>query len=138
MIYTHYKYVPWDDARWPNFYPGEKFLHCRCCGSFYFNPNSLDALQAARNRIGKPFRINSGHRCPAHNSKVSGAKKSAHLKIAFDISTEGHDRVALFNALKGAGFTGFGFYRNFIHVDMGRERKWYGEGGYRIWKGIHY
>lgn len=136
MIYSHYKDVPWNDDRWPNFSPDEKQLHCRCCGSFYLDLNSFDALQAARNVVGKPFHILSGHRCPLHNALVSGAYYSQHLRIAFDISTKGHDREELFNALKNAGFTGFGFYRGFIHADMGRVRKWYGPGGYRVWKDI--
>lgn len=136
MIYHHYKYVPWDDDRWPNFSPDEDFIRCKCCNEFYFSPLAMDMLQAARSAVGKPFYINSGHRCQLYNARVSGAKKSQHLQIAFDISTNRHDRKELFVALKNAGFTGFGFYRSFIHVDIGSARNWYGEGGFRIWKGI--
>lgn len=136
MIYSNHKDVPWNSDRWPNFSPEEKYLSCRCCGSFSLVTEAFDALQNARNIVNKPFHINSGYRCPSHNKKVSGATKSAHMKIAFDISTDNHDRKVLYNALKEAGFTGFGFYAHFIHVDMMRPRIWYGSGGRETWKDI--
>lgn len=136
MIFQHYFFSPWDKERWPNFSPDEEWMHCRCCGEFYYDETAFDSLQAARNIVGMPFNINSGHRCVRHNTKVNGAPKSEHLRIAFDISTHGHDRRVLFNALKAAGFRSFGFYKDFIHADLRKGRRWYGKGAAGIWKGI--
>jgi uncharacterized protein YcbK (DUF882 family) len=36
-------------------------------------------LQALRDEIGKPIRINSGYRSPAHNRAVGGAPRSRHV-----------------------------------------------------------
>jgi len=83
-------------------------------------------LQAARDQIGRPFHILSAHRCSLHNARVGGAPRSEHLKLAVDIALGGHDRAQLLAALRGAGFTGFGFYTTFIHADMGRSRRWFG------------
>lgn len=136
MIYKNFKDSPWDKERWPTFRPAERWLHCRCCGEFFYDPESMDILQKARNVFQKPFRINSGHRCSDHNKKVGGAKKSAHLGIAFDIDIYGHTKAELLYALQAAGFTTFGFYKDFIHTDKRPGRRWFGEGAERIWRGI--
>jgi len=86
----------------------------------------MDALQAARDRVGRPFHILSAHRCTLHNARVGGAPHSQHLRLAVDIALRGHDPTALHAALKHTGFTGFGFYTTFIHADMGPTRQWFG------------
>lgn len=86
----------------------------------------MDALQAVRDMIGAPIRLNSGHRCAIHNAHVGGAPLSQHKLLAFDISLQGHDPPALRAACGRAGFKGFGFYATFLHVDMGPRRQWYG------------
>ena len=126
ITYPDWREVPWDKNRWPNFSPGEPNLACPLTGQFYFWPLAFDCLQGARNIVGEPFVINSGHRSPIHNAMVGGKPLSQHKKIAFDISTLNHDRVNLYEALKQSGFTGFGFYQTFIHADLGRERRWFG------------
>ena len=110
--------------RWPDFLLAE--MGCRHCGETYHWPAFMDALQAARDRVGRPFRVLSAHRCALHNARVGGAPRSQHLRLAVDIGLRGHDRRALHRALREAGFTGFGFYTTFIHADMGPERSWYG------------
>lgn len=80
----------------------------------------------ARNRVGRPFHILSGHRCALHNARIGGAPLSQHLRLAADISLRGHDRHTLHDALQEAGFTGFGFYTTFIHADLGPTRHWFG------------
>lgn len=110
--------------RWRNFTPEE--MACRHCGERYRWPDFMDALQAARTRVNRPFRILSGHRCSLHNARVGGAPKSQHLRLAVDIALRGHDPTELYAALQDAGFTGFGFYTTFIHADMGPQRHWYG------------
>ena len=120
------RYSPLLDAhwRWPNFSPGE--MACRHCGETYHWPEFMDRLQAARDDVGRPFRIHSAHRCALHNARVGGAPLSEHLKLAVDIGLAGHDPVQLHKALRRAGFRGFGFYQTFIHADLGRARHWYG------------
>lgn len=86
----------------------------------------MDALQTARYRVNRPFRILSGHRCRTHNARVGGAPLSQHLKLAADIALRGHEAGRLYQALKDADFTGFGFYTTFIHADLGPSRRWYG------------
>ena len=111
---------------YPNFSKSE--FSCKCgCGDSEMSAELLNRLQSARTEIGKPFRINSAKRCRLHNARVGGAPMSFHKTgEAVDISTNGHDREALFKALMNSGFTGFGFYQTFIHVDIGRPRSWSG------------
>jgi len=101
-------------------------MACRHCGEGYAWPAFMDKLQQARDISGRPFRILSAHRCALHNARVGGAPLSQHLRLAADISLRGHAPHALAAACKSAGFTGFGYYQNFLHIDLGRARKWYG------------
>lgn len=94
-------------------------------GSILVVPAALDALQAARTAVARPFRILSAYRDPIHNALVGGAPMSEHKAgVAFDIATAGHDRGELLAACRSAGFRGFGFYATFLHADMGRRREW--------------
>lgn len=110
---------PWSDFSLPE-------MSCRHCGEHYVWPAFMDVLQTARDAIGRPLHILSAHRCSLHNARVGGAPLSQHLKLATDIATHNHDRVELYREMVRAGFTGFGFYTNFIHVDLGRPRQWFG------------
>lgn len=112
------------DWRWPDFSLVE--MGCRHCGQTYHWPEFMDALQMARDQIGRPLHILSAHRCSLHNARVGGAPKSQHLQLAVDIALHGHDPGALHAALANAGFMGFGFYTTFIHADMGPTRQWFG------------
>ncbi|WP_427450525.1 D-Ala-D-Ala carboxypeptidase family metallohydrolase [Litorimonas sp. WD9-15] len=85
----------------------------------------MDRLQLARYDVGKPFQILSAHRCALHNARVGGAPLSQHLKLAVDIRASGHNRQDLLQACRKAGFTGFGFYTTFLHIDLGRPRQWW-------------
>lgn len=122
-----------ENWQWPNFTPAE--FSCRHCGESYHWPEFLDRLQTARSKVGQPFTILSGHRCSLHNARVGGAPLSEHLRLAVDISTIGHDRSGLLKACQTAGFTGFGFYQTFLHIDLGRPRKWWsGEKAKQLWQ----
>lgn len=129
MLYAHYSHVPERLMRpYKNFsFETDPKLYSRDDGSFYLHEPSLEALQSLRETLGKPIKINSGHRSPLHNALVKGAPRSMHLKIAFDIRTEGHDLFALLLLARKAGFTGVGYYNTFLHVDMGQKREWYGD-----------
>ena len=110
----------------PNFSPAE--LTCRCCGRVKVETAALIMLQAVRESMGRALRINSAYRCPIHNANVGGAPLSQHKEgKAFDISVSGwteDERAELVAAAYHAGFTGFGGYTSFLHVDVGRRRQW--------------
>ena len=123
----------WDKERWPNFSSSE--LSCRHCGGLYLWPEFIDRLQRLRETMNAPLRILSGHRCALHNARVGGAPLSEHLKLAADISLQGLNRFYLRDAAKQAGFTGFGYYTTFLHVDLGRPRHWAGsEKARQLWQ----
>lgn len=117
------RYSP-DDWPWPHFSRFE--MACNHCGEEYYWPDFMDRLQAARADVGRAFILNSTHRCSLHNARVGGAPLSQHLKIAADISLRTHNPKSLYQACRRAGFTGFGFYNSFLHIDLGPPRRWFG------------
>ncbi|KJS42432.1 MAG: peptidase M15 [Roseovarius sp. BRH_c41] len=123
--YRHFRDVPQNLWRWPNFSPAE--IACRGTGQIKLHPEALDKLQALRDRLGKPLIVRSAYRSPEHNRAVGGAKSSKHMDgTAFDIAMSNHDPVAFEAAAREVGFLGFGFYprSGFIHVDLGPARQW--------------
>lgn len=86
----------------------------------------MDALETMRTAVGRPLILHSAHRCALHNARIGGAPLSQHLKLATDIGLRGHSPRRLYGAARQAGFTGFGFYTSFLHIDMGRPRHWFG------------
>ena len=123
------KYIEWN---WPHFAPYEFACNRKkCCGNILFTQDTVkawDAIQAMRDDLKVPISINSAYRCKVHNANVGGAKNSMHLQgIAFDIPiTEWLPRHKIHEAARKAGFTGFGDYKTFVHVDMGKARSWKG------------
>ena len=98
---------------------------CKCgCGFSDILPEIPHKLQFARNIIKRPIAINSGCRCPIHNSNQSGSKNSSHLTgMAADISCVApSDRWDLLFALQTAGFTRIGISKSFIHVDVDNNK----------------
>lgn len=128
MLFRHYTDVPsYFMDTFPNFsFRGDPQLYCPLTGAFYYDETTLSNLQRYRFYSGKSVRLNSGHRSPLHNSRVGGAPLSAHLRLAIDINLVGRDYVREYELLKRAGFTSFGFYNTFIHVDMRPGRRWFG------------
>jgi len=86
---------------------------------------AYDALNAA---YGQPLDVISGYRSPQYNRQVGGASNSQHTHgNAFDINVRGmpiDQRLALASQARDAGFTGFGFYDNTLHFDVGPSRYW--------------
>lgn len=137
MLYTHVRDIPAGAWRWRNFAPDEPNLACPCCGEFFLEEPAMDRLQRARDLVGRPFRINSGHRCPIHNARVRGAPLSRHkVAIAFDINLAGHDPRQLYEACREAGFSTFGFYGTFLHTDTRPGRRWFTKAGRARWSGL--
>lgn len=102
---------------WPNF--SEKEIACKCCGETFIDSESMDALQRLRDAWGRPIRVNSAHRCVAHNARVGGVNASMHLKLAFDCPCPAIEQERFATAAKAAGFRGIIRYprRGFVHLD---------------------
>jgi hypothetical protein len=130
----HFSTFPWFSERWPNFTPAE--LSCPCCGEMFYDPHAFDALQRVRTELDQQLKINSAHRCALHNRRVGGAARSMHKQIAFDMSLRGQDPLALLRAARRAGFTGYGYYGTFLHVDLGKPRSWHTKEGLKKWAGL--
>jgi zinc D-Ala-D-Ala carboxypeptidase len=124
-LYTHHRDVPQSDWRWPSFTPAE--MACRGTGRLLVVPRAMDALQALRDRLGKPLIVRSAYRSPEHNRAVGGAERSLHMQgIAFDIAMTNHDPHSFEQAARAVGFRGIGTYprSDFMHVDLGPARQW--------------
>lgn len=73
-------------------------------------------LDPARERLGKPITVNSGFRCPLHNSKVGGVKNSQHLRgEAADVCCADNKRLAEIIEANGK-FDQLILYPTFVHV----------------------
>lgn len=80
--------------------------------------STLMKLDRARELAGVPFVINSGFRTEAHNRRMGGAPRSAHLRgYAVDIRTSPATQERVINALRQAGFHRIGVYKTFVHAD---------------------
>lgn len=123
MFYNHYSDVPLNEWNYKYFKPKE--IACKGDGSLLVNGDALARLDILRKLIGKPLYINSAYRSPLHNARVGGSPMSEHKNgTSFDISINNLDKYELEKLAKKVGFTGFGYYNTFLHVDTGRKRWW--------------
>lgn len=120
----HYSQVDMNKWRWHNFTPLE--ISCKGNGLIKIDPYSMDCLQKFRDIVGVPVILNSAYRSEAYNKAVGGAAKSQHLEgKAFDIPIkDGMDRETIHRVARQVGFTGFGDYNSFVHIDTGPSRSW--------------
>jgi uncharacterized protein YcbK (DUF882 family) len=96
--------------------------------------NLLDLLHSLRSNLDsrEPFHVISGYRSPATNgalrSKSGGvATKSLHMRgMAIDIRLPGRDITDVHRASLELRAGGVGYYPtlDFVHVDVGRVRRW--------------
>lgn len=122
-FYARWQDVPADAWRWPHFKPSE--IASPDDGSLLADEESLEKLEALRRWLGRPMTINSAYRSATHNKAVGGEPGSQHLKgKAFDVRLQGFTRQELKAAARAAGFTGFGDYDSFVHIDTGPARAW--------------
>lgn len=124
--FGHWESVNMASWTWENFEPYE--LRSRGNGVVKLHIPTMNALQATRKLFGQPLVINSAYRDPAYNAKIGGAPRSQHKEgRAFDISARNMDattRRQLVETAVKCGFTGFGGYNTFLHIDTGPARHW--------------
>jgi len=93
-----------------------------------FKPGLVRILKTIERHYGKPVLVTSGYRSPAHNRRVRGARKSAHMDCAAaDIQVAGVSRWELARfarSLPGRGGVGTYCHTASVHVDVGAERDW--------------
>lgn len=107
-------------------YITEQEYACRCCGKippFILKKIYQDLFYCfarIREQVG-PLTINSGYRCPKHNTDVGGKEYSIHIfGLALDIATDEPDELFslidnLYPDLR------IGQYNTFIHIDNGYD-----------------
>jgi uncharacterized protein YcbK (DUF882 family) len=89
------------------------------------HPALLIGLQALRDLVNKPIKINSGFRSPEHNKAIGGASNSLHtLGLAADVVVEGVTPIHIASIARDLGFGGVKAYPTFTHVDVGKIRTW--------------
>jgi len=100
-----------------------------------FDPRLFDVLNDLAAAAGKPdgeFEVISAYRSPKTNEMLRGrttgvAKKSLHMEaLALDVRLPGVETSKLRDAALALGRGGVGYYAgsDFIHVDVGRVRRW--------------
>ncbi len=99
-------------------------------------PQLLDLLAVLRSRLetSQSIKVISAYRSPATNAKLRGenehsgvASKSLHmLGMAIDIRVPGRPLVGLRDLALAQRAGGVGYYpsSDFVHVDVGRVRRW--------------
>lgn len=106
----------------PFFTPKE--LACKGTGLVYVHVPALKGYNTLRAEgFLRPHSPNSAYRSPPHNKAEGGGLESRHLAgAAYDIPRGAiKDVDAFLRRAVELGFNGFGFYKNFIHIDMRAE-----------------
>ena len=89
------------------------------------HPALILALQTIRDHLGKPIRVNSAFRSPAHNKAIGGASNSLHtLGLAADVVIDGMTPIEVASLANDMGLGGIKAYPTFTHIDVGRHRTW--------------
>lgn len=108
--------------------------HCGA-GADKISKRLIDLLEQLREDIGGiPLHINSGYRCPYHNSNVGGVPDSQHVKgTAADVAVPAGLGIETFKRyVDRLPFDGIGIYRDgWIHVDCRNG----GVGAHITWEG---
>jgi len=96
---------------------------CPCCGEFKMDNGLVAFLQAVREYVDTPLKINSGFRCEKHNREVGGRSSSEHLTgMAVDVAcTSSRLRYELISNAMRAGITRLGIADTFIHIGVSSE-----------------
>lgn len=113
----------------PNFTLGELLTKNRDNTFTRLELGVLVELQAIRDDFGHPVVVSSSYRSKSYNKSLNGATASEHLNgHAIDSHPKDNKRLPQYKSvirtrnIKG----GVGEYKNFVHVDTGKKRRWYG------------
>lgn len=111
-----------------NFNSKEFECHCEKDHDNLISVELVDKLQALRDMLRKPVRVNSGYRCLEHNMEVyrqlgklnaPAATKSKHIDgLAADIRVEGMSVKQLADHCRKIGFSFVLEEASWVHVDM--------------------
>jgi len=98
------------------------------------DPGVFDLLWHLQRRLRAPagFQVLSGYRSPATNAMLAAttdgvAQHSLHMRgMAIDIRVPGRSLVKVHRAAIALGLGGVGYYprSDFVHLDVGRVRRW--------------
>ena len=100
-------------------------FECRCgCGNCDISKTLVEKLNTVRELLKEPITINSGVRCLEHNRFIGSKDTSSHIKgLAVDIkATDSVYRYKLLRVLYFLGFERIGIDKNFIHVDIDKDK----------------
>lgn len=104
-----------------------------CCGGqALMDEHFVGMLDALRYEFGRPLRVNSGYRCPLHNSRVSSTGEDGPHTTgkAVDLGVSGQDADKVLGLAYLMGFQGKGVNQKgghssrFIHLDLLGNRVW--------------
>ena len=96
-------------------------LECRCCGKLKIDRLFLGKLNQAREMAQFPFVIDSGYRCPKHNTEVGSTSGNHVTGKAADIRCfDAHKRITIVASLIAVGMLGIGVSKTFVHCDINR------------------
>jgi uncharacterized protein YcbK (DUF882 family) len=115
-----------------NEYFNRSEFECECgCGYNTVDAELLEVLTIVREHFAHSVTINSGCRCPNHNTKIGGSPRSQHqFGRAADIVVNGVSPAIVFDYLnaKFPNQYGLGSYNTFTHVDTrSNKARWEGK-----------
>ena len=136
------------DACSKSFKLGEFFTKCPdyLPDNHLLDSRLISAAQIIRDFTDNPVYITSSFRTPRCNSRFGGAVNSYHLTgRAIDFTCQGYNleiqrailsKGNLYKSLRNLSINGFGFARNFIHIDVRATGSLYDPAfalGYDVW-----
>jgi hypothetical protein len=100
-------------------YATDPMLACSHCGVQGMDDQFMQTMDELRKRVGLAFRVNSGYRCPVHNSAVSstGASGPHTTGRAIDIAADSRLRFLIVKEAMRLGLYRIGIAKTFIHLD---------------------
>lgn len=109
----------WDKYR---YFSKEEF-DCQETDENEMKDEFIARLSILREKYGKPMRITSGYRSPMHSIEKRKDQPGTHAQgIAADIYCTGPDKYKLVKLAFECGFSGIGIDKNFVHLDISRNR----------------
>lgn len=107
------------------YFKESEFTRCSpACSLQDMDQNFMDTLDAIRSLAGIPLVLNSAYRSLEHEVKMGRSGTSSHCKgIAADIRCNSDsNRWKIIDAARRLGVKRFGIGKNYIHIDIDREK----------------